>query len=299
MKTKLALFAILMLSSRMTAQAQTVVVSDDPTYTTGASSAMLDVKSTSKGFLLPRVADTTAISSPTAGLMIYDTTNKKVWMYYNNRWNTPLNAGTSTGGITVSSNGTVTLNGDATTWTDLVVNPATARNSGGTTPDWSLFVSPNIFTWTFANSASNEINFTVQMPHNYKEGTDIFPHVHWASSTAAGSTRVKWVLDYQWVNFGDNFAASSSLTAYGHELAENNAVSLAAYQSTITPMNTNGVVRTGISGAGKKVSSILACRLYRDGNNVTEDTFTGSAALLSIDFHYMIDSFGSDGQYTK
>jgi hypothetical protein len=259
---------------------------------------MLDVKSTSKGFLMPRVDDTTAISSPTAGLMIYDTTNKKVWMYYDNKWNTFINTGSSSSGITVSSNGTFTLNGEATTWNDLLVNPSTARNSGGTTPDWALFVNPNIYTWFFNNSANNEVNFTIQMPHNYKEGTDIFPHVHWASTTAAGSNRVKWVLDYQWVNFGDEFTASSSLSAYGHELAENNGVSLLAYQSTITPMNTNGVTRTGISGAGKKVSSILACRIYRSGSD-PNDTFTGNAALLSIDFHYQIDSFGSDNQYTK
>jgi hypothetical protein len=299
MKKQVIIFTALILGSLANLNSQTVVVSDDASYTTGASSAMLDVKSTSKGFLMPRVSDTTAVASPTAGLMIYDTTNKKVWMYYNNKWNTYLSSGNSTGGITISSNGTFTLNGEATTWNDLVVNPSTARNSGGSTPDWSLFVPINIFTWSFANSAVNEVMFTVQMPHNYREGTDIFPHVHWASTTAAGSNRVKWVLDYQWVNFSDNFSSSSSSSAYGHELAENNAISLTAYQSTITPMNANGAVRTGIPGTGKKVSSILTCRLYRDGNNTTEDTFTGNAALLSVDFHYQIDSFGSDNQYTK
>ena len=38
------------------ALAQQVIVSDDANYTTPASGAVLDVKSTSKGFLPPRVA---------------------------------------------------------------------------------------------------------------------------------------------------------------------------------------------------------------------------------------------------
>ncbi|MFZ4454984.1 MAG: hypothetical protein ACOYOT_02060 [Bacteroidales bacterium] len=277
---------------------QTVVVSDDPTYTTGASSAMLDVKSTNKGFLLPRVADTTAISSPTAGLMIYDTTNKKVWMYFNNRWNTQINAGSTSSGVTVSSNGTVTLNGESTTWNDLVVNPATARNNGGLVPNWTVFVAPNVYTWFFADGSNNEVDFSVQMPHNYKEGSKIYPHVHWSSTSAPGLQRVKWVMDYQWVNFGDNFLPTGTSSVYGSALAENNSVSLTAFQHTITPMNPLGVAQTGIDGTGKKVSSILLCHFYRQGADAT-DTFSGSAALLSVDFHYEIDSFGSDGQYTK
>lgn len=298
MKKQVIIFTALILGSLANLSSQTVVVSDDPTYTTGASSAMLDVKSTSKGFLLPRVADTTAVASPTAGLMIYDTTNKKVWIYYNNRWNTQLNSGSSSSGLTISSNGTVTLNGTATTWNDLVVNPATARNSGGMVPNWTVFVAPNVYTWFFADGSNNEVDFSVQMPHDYKEGSTIYPHIHWSSTSAPGTNRVKWVMDYQWVNFGDNYAATGTTSVYGTKLAENDAVSLTAFQHTITPMNTGGVDRTGISGTGKKVSSILLCHFYRQGGDAT-DTFSGSAALLSVDFHYEIDSFGSDNQYTK
>jgi hypothetical protein len=66
----------------------------------------------------------------------------------------------------------------------------------------------------------------------------------------------------------------------------------------ILPLNPGGVDRSGIDGTGKRVSSILLCHFYRQGADAT-DTFAGSAALLSVDFHYEIDSFGSDGQYTK
>lgn len=60
-----------------TGNSQTTVITNDPSYT-GNSSAILDVKATSKGFLPPRVAltgksDVTTIPSPATGLMVYNT----------------------------------------------------------------------------------------------------------------------------------------------------------------------------------------------------------------------------------
>ena len=52
------------------------------------ASAMLDVKSTDKGMLLPRLTTTqrTTISSPATGLLVYDVTTKTFW-YYDTQWN--------------------------------------------------------------------------------------------------------------------------------------------------------------------------------------------------------------------
>jgi hypothetical protein len=54
---------------------QTVVVTDDSTYVTGQASAVLDLKSTTRGLLPPRVtaAQRTAIASPATGLLVYQT----------------------------------------------------------------------------------------------------------------------------------------------------------------------------------------------------------------------------------
>ena len=53
------------------------------------ASALLDIKSTDKGLLIPRMssAQRAAISSPAAGLMVYDVTTKTYWYYDNNQWN--------------------------------------------------------------------------------------------------------------------------------------------------------------------------------------------------------------------
>ena len=47
------------------------------------NSAMLDIKSTLRGFLMPRMTSTqrTAIGSPADGLMVYDVTTKSLWVF--------------------------------------------------------------------------------------------------------------------------------------------------------------------------------------------------------------------------
>src|SRR3954451_8852037 len=52
------------------------------------SSAMLDVTSTNKGFLPPRMSHSAilAIKSPAEGLMVYDSTNHKPLYYNGTQW---------------------------------------------------------------------------------------------------------------------------------------------------------------------------------------------------------------------
>jgi hypothetical protein len=51
-------------------------------------SAILDVKSTTKGFLVPRMttAERTAISTPATGLIVYDTEYASHWYYNGTQW---------------------------------------------------------------------------------------------------------------------------------------------------------------------------------------------------------------------
>lgn len=56
---------------------------------TPASSAVLDVQSTTKGFLPPRMSTTqkTSIATPAEGLVVYDTSLNKLSVYSNGSWN--------------------------------------------------------------------------------------------------------------------------------------------------------------------------------------------------------------------
>src|SRR4051812_1689879 len=104
MKNLLSLF--ILLGMAVTATAQTVVVTDDNTYTTGQASSVLDVKSTSKGFLTPRMTtlQRLAILSPVEGLLVYQTDGIKGFYYYTNAAWTILAAGAGSQWLNAGSN---------------------------------------------------------------------------------------------------------------------------------------------------------------------------------------------------
>ncbi|MEN0051922.1 MAG: hypothetical protein AAF806_32955, partial [Bacteroidota bacterium] len=61
------------------------------------TSAMLDISSTDKGLLIPRM-DSTArknIISPADGLLVYDNSTATYWFYDNNKWNEIRNGSTA------------------------------------------------------------------------------------------------------------------------------------------------------------------------------------------------------------
>jgi len=83
MRNLLSLFVCLICFNQVFSQ--TVVVTDDASYTTGNTSSVLDVKSVLKGFLAPRMtqAQRTAIATPADGLLVYQTDATKGFYYYN------------------------------------------------------------------------------------------------------------------------------------------------------------------------------------------------------------------------
>lgn len=74
---------------------QTVIVTDDSTYITGQASAVLELKSTTKGFLPPRVtaAQKLAIVAPATGLLVFQTdATAGYYLWTGTRWD-PLVSG--------------------------------------------------------------------------------------------------------------------------------------------------------------------------------------------------------------
>jgi len=103
---KIFLFISLIILSVLTINAQNIGIGTN----LPSNSAMLDISSTSKGFLAPRMttAQRTAIVSPANGLMVYDITTNSFWYYNNSAW-TNLSVGGGGNTFTLPYDATVAL----------------------------------------------------------------------------------------------------------------------------------------------------------------------------------------------
>ena len=111
------LFILLAIFTTVAATAQSVGINADGS--TANASAILDLKSTTQGFLPPRMtsAERSAIASPTAGLMVYQTdSNMGTYVYNGSAWDfiSNYNFGDIKTGIqSVDHKGWIKLNGRA------------------------------------------------------------------------------------------------------------------------------------------------------------------------------------------
>lgn len=194
--------------------------------------------------------------------------------------------------LVIESDGTVRMDGEAVVWDDLRV-PLSEPSTGTVKPLWGVFPygssgSMPYLNW-FRTSGIDEMYFVVQMPHGWEMGTDIFPHIHWtpAENGEDGPTVPRWGLQYSWVNVGETHSGYTYI--YGTTTIPSEK--LAKSRHYITPLGT-------ISGEDKTLSSMLICRIFRDGDH-SSDTFSGLAGALEVDFHYQIDTFGSRETFSK
>ena len=236
------------------------------------SSAALDVNSTTKGMLIPRVALTAVnspspITSPATSLLVYNTAT----------------AGTEPNNVTPGYyfwSGTAWLKMAAGNTSNVIIDDLRVVVDKGTNSaqlgSLTGVTGPEI--WFFRNGAGVEaMSFTVQLPHNWKEGTTIYPHIHWVPR-ASGSGNIQWNLDYSWADLDETTPATfpaitTSSVVISGPFTENNHL-----LSKLTSGN------VGIDGTGKKKSSVLICRIWRD-SSVSGDTYNNDAGGLSIDFH--------------
>lgn len=199
--------------------------------------------------------------------------------------------GNGTDQVKVSPAGDILLEGTATVYNDMVVTPVSTYNKDGASgPQFATFKG-SLQALTFVHSSEQQVFFSIQMPHNWKEGSAIYPHIHWSPQSST-SGAVRWGFEYTWVNYdaATPIAFPANTTAYAtSESVVSGDVDkhLITMFSSITPASNQN-----------KISSILMCRLFRNSSNGA-DTYNGSAALLSFDIHYQIDAIGSRTEYAK
>lgn len=166
-----------------------------------------------------------------------------------------------------------------TVWDDSRAPASTISIFGlGTDPS---FDSTNI-GYLFDSSSTETLYIIMQIPHSYKEGSNIRPHIHW-EPTDTNTGYVTWQMEYKWTNIDDTEAVSFTTISI-----DSNGDGT-AYKHQVAPL-------PEIDGTGKKISSILSIKLSRLGGS---DTYTGDALLKEFDIHYQINSLGSREEYIK
>ena len=175
--------------------------------------------------------------------------------------------------------------GNQTVWDDLRVSIAGARVPAANFPGYSQVndngdSSVGVFAYHFADD--EYVFFNVQMPHSWKEGSTIYPHIHFqTTSDVDPADNFKIGLEYQWTNIGDDQAANTTIISRDISTGVD---SDEKHQSA-------GISTTGIDGTGKTISSVMLCRLYRAAAD--SDNYAGDIVIIDFDIHYEKDTHGS------
>ena len=144
--------------------------------------------------------------------------------------------------------------------------------------------SVGVYALAFPPDVITEIDGSIQFTHRWDEGTIVEPHPHW---TAADLTvgNVVWKLEYLWINVTD------SAVGVNTTIVEEVVATDGTHQATNVPA-------AGIDGTGKKISSIMQYRFWRDGTDV-RDTYAGKVFMSEFDVHIKINSLGSRSTWVK
>lgn len=171
-------------------------------------------------------------------------------------------------------NGTLRL--ENTAWNDLCFPLTVGKPTSGGKPDFDY----SELGWLFpSNDPTEIIDIIAQLPHGYKEGTNLYPHVHWRQAKLG---TIVYKMAYKWYNPGDAVPTDWTTITISTQafVYASGTISQLSYSSPIV-------------GTGKKISSMLLIKLYR------EDIISGDALTDFFDIHFEVDGFGSNEEMTK
>lgn len=178
-------------------------------------------------------------------------------------------------GVYVYLGGGYKLMSAGDTWDDLQFPATQVRQGALLKPDFDY---TNVGLLFPQNDADEKIYMIGQLPHGYKPGSSIVPHVHWDQT---GATFPTWVLEYKWYNNGIAVPASwTTLTA--------NTGKFTYTSGTLSQITSF----TAIVGTGMTESSVLRMIFYRNDNTVS-----GDVRLVEFDVHFQRNKPGTFLEY--
>lgn len=191
-----------------------------------------------------------------------------------------------------------------TVWEDLRV-PLTSGRLGATNPptlsqfmdDGAGSVGVYVYAFSYEAVESNEEQmwFVAQLPHAYKQGTNVLVHIHWSPAVSGAANEfVKWGLEYTWQNIDGTFGNTTIITSD----ASSASTATTSGDTTLTA-DKHYVTKIGtITGTGKNISSILVCRIFRNSSH-GDDDLAQDAFGFEVDFHFEVNTMGSRQELVK
>jgi len=191
-------------------------------------------------------------------------------------------------------NGTLRFRGNSTVWDDLRIVPGAFQFAGAADPTLSAWQpgGAGATHQVYKFQKNDEVFASCQMPHKYREGTDVRFHIHWTPcdrGNEESGNNVGWKVDYSWANIDGTFASSATVD-----------LSDACTGTDDYHEMTSDVL---VSGTNRTISSVFQLRIYRSDTG-TDDTWASglaaqSPALLEFDIHFQIDTVGSRQSLVK
>jgi len=199
-----------------------------------------------------------------------------------------LGDGGTTNYTEVEADGTLEFNGAATVWNDANVGAMTLTVPVASQPDEVNFVDEvggdtGITTWGYA--IGEKSSGAIEVPHDYKEGSDITFHIHWQGVAApSGTDYVKWQLTYTIAaaNGEETLDAATTITV---ETAFDTQ-----YEFKLSSFD-------AITGTNIQMGDQFLFTLERVA--AAGDAYLGDALIATVGLHYECDTVGSRQMLSK
>jgi len=193
----------------------------------------------------------------------------------------------------IEVDGTVEFNGAGTVYNDLVIPLDSAKVPAANAPNWESFVG-NLKA--FAYQVNDFQEFTTELIHGYKEGSDFSFHIHGAlNALTAQEEKVQFEIEY-------SIANANVSTGLGDVFPDGSGSLLTA--ELVVPIATADLthifVIVGVDNAGTfGIDATIKGRIRRIAKSAGGNELTGDIFVTQVGVHYEINTVGSRTINTK
>jgi hypothetical protein len=201
---------------------------------------------------------------------------------------TYIGDGGTTNYCEIESDGTIEFHGASTVWNDANVGAMTLTVPVASQPDEANFLDEGggdtgITTWAYA--IGEKSSGAIEIPHDYKEGSDIYFHIHWQGIAApSGTDYVKWQLTY-------------TVAAVSGEETLDAATTITIETAFDTQYEFKLSSFAAITGTNFQMGDQFLFSLERVA--AAGDVYLGDALIATVGLHYECDTCGSRQMLTK